>query len=190
MTSPAPTRSPNPCYRQAYYRKKSGEITEAEYFHAIFQHLVKDGVYHKGDDQTRIELEDVDPLGYSLNRWIAHEEDKVEDSKPFEDVFTAYRDGNMDEMQASLARLNHRHVRNLRTCLALLALQERNARVLERLFDEDLEITELFEDEVRRVQRKQDPQTYKLLQDYAARKQRPWATKKRPRHGHPLDWGK
>ena len=105
-------------------------------------------------------------------------------------MFAAYRDDNMDEMLASLARLDQSHARNMCVCLALLALQERKAAILERLLDEDLEITEPFEDEVRRVQSKQDPQTYKLLRDYAARKQRPWATKKRPRHGHPLDWAK
>jgi uncharacterized damage-inducible protein DinB len=78
MTSPTSTRSHNPCYRQAFYRKNTGEITETEYFHAIFQHLVKDGVHHKGDDQVRTELEDVDPLGYSLSYWIANEENRPE----------------------------------------------------------------------------------------------------------------
>lgn len=79
MTTPFPARTPNPCFRQAYYRKLSGEISEADYFHAIFQHLVKDGVHHKADRYVQHELEDIDPLGFSLNYWITLEE---QDSRP------------------------------------------------------------------------------------------------------------
>ncbi|KAF2655827.1 hypothetical protein K491DRAFT_410308 [Lophiostoma macrostomum CBS 122681] len=190
MTSSTPTRSKNPCYRQAFYRKETGEITEAEYFHAIFQHLVKDGVHHKGDDLARTELEDVDPLGYSLSHWIANEKIKIKDAKPYENVFEAYRRGNVKEIQATLSRLDQGHQWHTRTCLALLALQERNAPILNSLLEDGIHIEEPFEDEVRRVQRKHDPQTYKLLREYSERKKRPWAERKRPRMGHPLDWGK
>jgi hypothetical protein len=78
----------------------------------------------------------------------------------------------------------------MRTCLALFALQERNASVLETLFDDGIEIEEPFEDEVRRVQKKSDPLIHRLLQEYSEKAKRPWATRKRPRNGHPLDWGK
>lgn len=79
MTGPWPIRAPNPCHRQAYYRKLSGEITESVYFQAIFKHLVEDGVRHKADEHIQSELQDVDRLGYSLNCWITHED---EDKKP------------------------------------------------------------------------------------------------------------
>jgi hypothetical protein len=82
MTSTFPTRAPTPCYRQAYYRKKSGEITEADYFHSIFMHLVKDQVYHEGDGTIRNELEDIDPLGYRLNCWIMCEGNRPYGSLP------------------------------------------------------------------------------------------------------------
>ncbi|KAF1979930.1 hypothetical protein BU23DRAFT_563287 [Bimuria novae-zelandiae CBS 107.79] len=190
---PFPARAPNPCYRQAYYRKPSGEITEADYFRAIFKHLVKDGVHHGADWCIQNELEDVDPLGFSLNCWITYEDEnkKPEDSKPYEDVFAAYRKGNMNEIQAALGRLSEGHARHMCKSLALLALQERNAEVLGRLLDDGIEIEEPFEDEVRRVQRKLHPQTYGLLVEYAAKElKRPWAATKRPRQEHPLDWGK
>ena len=77
MATSVPTRSQNPCYRQAFYRKQSGGTTETEYFEAIFQHLIKDGVHHKGDDYARSELEDIDPLGYSLSCWISQEENTL-----------------------------------------------------------------------------------------------------------------
>jgi hypothetical protein len=111
------------------------------------------------------------------------------DSEPFENVFATYRKGNMNEIRASLSELSEGHARRMRTSLALLALQERNAAVLRELLDDGVEIEESFEDEVRRVSRKRDPHTYQLLQDYAAKKQRPWAARKRPRQGHVLDWG-
>lgn len=65
----------------------------------------------------------------------------------------------MDEIQASLNILSKDHVWHMRKSLALLALQERNATVLGKLFDDGIEIEEVFEDEVRRVQRKLDPRT-------------------------------
>ncbi|KAK7180199.1 hypothetical protein PSPO01_13735 [Paraphaeosphaeria sporulosa] len=85
MASAFPARAPNPCYRQDYYRQKSGEIPEADYFHAIFMHLVEDGVYHTGDGTIRNELEDMDPLGYN--------------SKPFENLFAVYRSGDVDDIE-------------------------------------------------------------------------------------------
>lgn len=111
------------------------------------------------------------------------------DSKPFENVFSAYRNGDIDEVRATLGKLNEGHTWRMRTSLALLALQERNAAILTELLDDGIEIEEPFEDEVRRVVRKWDPQTHQLLKDYAARKQRPWAVRKRPRQGDVLNWG-
>ena len=97
----------------------------------------------------------------------------------------------MDGIQVALSKISEAHAQCMRTSLALLALQERNATVLSRLLEDGIEIEEPFEDEVRRVQRKLDPETHKLLQDYATKKlQRPWAARKRPRQGHPLDWDK
>lgn len=97
----------------------------------------------------------------------------------------------MDEIYTALSKLSDGHAWHMRKSLALLALQERNVIVLRRLLDDGIEIEEPFEDEVRRVQRKQDPETHKLLRDYAAQiLGRPWAARKRPRNGHPLDWAK
>lgn len=97
----------------------------------------------------------------------------------------------MDKIQAALNKLGEDHAQHMRKSLALLSLQERNAAILKRLLNDGIEMEDPFEDEVRRVQPKLDPKTHQLLRDYAAKTlQRPWAARKRPRHGHPLDWGK
>ena len=97
----------------------------------------------------------------------------------------------MDGIYAALDKLSDGHAQHMRKSLALLALQDRNVTVLSRLLDDGIDIEEPFEDEVRRVQRKQDPKMHKLLQDYAAHQLgRPWAARRRPRHGHPLNWAK
>ena len=74
----------------------------------------------------------------------------------------------------------------VRRSLAILALQERNAAVVKYLLNEGIEpYSDAFEDEVRRVQKKPDPETFQVLQDWAEKTKRPWP-KKQPKHGHPL----
>ncbi|KAF2122982.1 hypothetical protein BDV96DRAFT_639534 [Lophiotrema nucula] len=204
IAEPATTAAPAPakplCYRQAFYRKQTGRITEEEYFHYIFQHLIKSGMQHKGDEYARAELEDIDPLGYSLNQWIVRME-PVDDTTPFEEVFNTFRasNGNTNDLKTALDKIKPydagatgigAYESNVRKSLALFALQERNAEVLQWLLKDGIEFEEGFEDEVRRVQKKKDPVTWKVLQDEVQRTGREWANKKRPRHGHPLDWGK
>ena len=62
--------------------------------------------------------------------------------------------------------------------------------MLQWLLDDGIEIEEGFEDEVRRVQKKTDPLTWKLLKNHEEKTKRPWAKHKRPRGGHPLEWDK
>ena len=112
------------------------------------------------------------------------------DAKPYENVFNVFRQGTIDDIRTSLGKLGAGHERKMRTCLALLALQERNSVILRSLLEDGIDIEEPFEDEVRRVQKKAHPQTYMLLQKYAEERKRPWAKRKRPRNRHPLDWGK
>ena len=203
--TPAKAAKP-PCYRQAFYRKQLGQINEQEYFHYIFQHLSKTGIKHKGDEYSHRELEDIDPLGYSLNQWIVNTEPvdgklhstphpttmelKIVDTVPFERVFATFRNGAVDDVKTAVENLSPSHQHNVRKSLALFALQERNATVLQWLLDDSIEIEEGFEDEVRRVQKKADPLTWKLLKDHEEKTKRPWAKHKRPRGGHPLEWDK
>jgi hypothetical protein len=63
-----PAKPKSLCDRSSYIRKCEGTITEKEYFHNVFRHLTS--VKHKGDDSEREELKELDPLGYSINRWI------------------------------------------------------------------------------------------------------------------------
>lgn len=55
------------CYRQAYRKRKAGKITEKEYFHHIFQHLIRS---HDGDEEIHEELRDIDSLSYEINCMI------------------------------------------------------------------------------------------------------------------------
>jgi hypothetical protein len=64
-------------------------------------------------------------------------------------------------------------------------LQERNAEVLTWLLDDGISYEEIFEDEVRRVMKGIDPETWKVLQVTAERTKRPW-TKRDQVKSNPL----
>ncbi|ORY19909.1 hypothetical protein BCR34DRAFT_6820 [Clohesyomyces aquaticus] len=91
----APSAAKSPCYRRAYYQKQSNKINSEQYFHYVFQHLCQTGARHKNDDSTHEDLEDLDPLGYSLNQWIVCMK-PVENTQLFEDVFNAFLNSDGD----------------------------------------------------------------------------------------------
>jgi hypothetical protein len=197
-----PAKQKSLCYRSSYIRKGEGTITEKEYFHNIFRHLT--GVKHKGDDNEREELKELDPLGYSINCWIVRHQNKpikgkpqypalipnyeltVVDCSPFEDVFDAFLNNSLEILKTALEKIPKDYKEDIRKSLALLALQKRNVEVLKWLLDEGISYEEVFEDEVRRVMKGIDPETWKLLQFTAERTKIPWTKREQVKYSNPL----
>lgn len=87
------------------------------------------------------------------------------DAKPFEEVFTAFRTGTVEDVKAKLAPLDEKYVGDIRKSLALYALQCRRADVLKLCLDKGgFAYEHYFEDEADRVDPKTDPKTFKVLE--------------------------
>lgn len=93
--------------------------------------------------------------------------DALQDSAPFEEVFTAYRTGDVDEVKACLARLSEKHAGFVRKSLATLALQDRRSRILKLCFDQGgFAYEHWFEDAANKFQNaSDDPETFKVLEE-------------------------
>jgi hypothetical protein len=185
------------CFLQAFEEKQKGNITEAEYIHHLLAHC--QGIEHDGDDWTKEDwaLLKADPFGYSVRCWslrIAPWTFKCEnthvytclispnkkqadiDITPFEDVFTAYRTGDIAEIKDKLDRLNEENVEYLRKSLAMLALQERKADILKFCFEKSFAYENYFVDEANRVQadKDADPELVKVVEESEMRKMYRW----------------
>lgn len=167
------------CYLQASEAKQRGEITESEYFHHLFAHCTWAGEEHEDDEKylgigINWALRDADPLAYSISCW-AKRMDPVDDATPFEDVFKAYRNGGVAEVEAALNALSKPdHVREFRKTLAMLALQERRADVLKMCLDAGgFSYESYFQDEANRLDPNKDPETDKVLEESDFRKKYP-----------------
>jgi len=99
----------------------------------------------------------------------------VDDATPFEDVFKAYRNGGVADVEAALIALSKPdHVRELRETLAMLALQERRAEVLKMCFDAGgFSYGSHFQDEANRLDPNKDPETDKVLEESDFRRKYP-----------------
>jgi len=96
------------------------------------------------------------------------------DATPFEDVFTAYRTGDIDKVKASLARLSDEHARYIRQSLAVLALQDRCSGILKLCFEEGFTFSGYFVDAADEFQNaSDDPEIFKILEESKLREQYP-----------------
>ena len=97
------------------------------------------------------------------------------DIKPFEDAFKAYREGSLNEIRDRLAALSKEHVKFMRASLATLALQERQAETLEMCLNQDggFPYEAYFVDEADRVERSQNPETFRVLEQSDLREHYP-----------------
>ena len=154
------------CYRQAYRRHKAGKITDEEYFNNILQHLVWD---HDCDD----ELDDTDAMGYvvlcvtsdcACDAHIISGGTREQlsraghlttaDTKPFEEIFLAYRQGLKDGSEAVLNTVPSGCQGGIRKALAYCALQEGDAQSLKWMLDGCWgQMGQAFEDQAYRVRK-------------------------------------
>ncbi|RYP53705.1 hypothetical protein DL770_010982 [Monosporascus sp. CRB-9-2] len=158
------------CFLEAFQAKKDGIITEEEYVHHLLAHST--GVEHE-EDETQgkdWELLERDPFGYSIQCWCRRIS-PVKDATPFEDVFKAYRTGDVENVKANLGKLGKEHADFICKSLSLLALQERQSEMLKLCLDQDGFAYEgYFEDEANRVSEDDDPKTFKVLEESNFRK--------------------
>jgi hypothetical protein len=153
------------CFMEAFKEKRKGNITEEEYIHHLLSHCK--GVTHDEDEKITgvyVELSDKDPFGYSLRCWAL--DMMLNDITPIENVFTAYRTGDVDEVQASMARLSDEHATLVRKSLSMLALQDRRAGVLKLCLDQGgFAYEHYFEDAANQVSESEDPETFEVLEN-------------------------
>ena len=97
------------------------------------------------------------------------------DIEPFEAVFRAYRKSSVNETRDRLGVLDEEHVKWMRASLASLALQERQATTLEMCLNQPggFPYEAYFVDEADRVEKSQDPETFRVLEKSTLRKYYP-----------------
>jgi len=100
------------------------------------------------------------------------------DSTLFENVFRAYRTGDVEEVKASLNQLSDEHANYVRKSLAVLALQDRRSTILKLCLDQGgFAFEHYFEDAANRFQNaSDDPETFKVLEESRFRKLYPRPT--------------
>ncbi|RYP79223.1 hypothetical protein DL771_000201 [Monosporascus sp. 5C6A] len=120
------------CYAQAAIAKKNGTITEDEYYHHLLKHLTGETHEHDIEYATKDDyrLRRWDPFGYSV-QCVSKDMERIEDSTPFENIFKAYRTGTVDEVIAQHDKLDEKHAKHARRILAMRALLDRRADVLQ-----------------------------------------------------------
>ncbi|OCL12218.1 hypothetical protein AOQ84DRAFT_386280 [Glonium stellatum] len=164
------------CFLQAFEAKQNGRIAEREYLHHLFGHCR--GVEHKEDKAPAMGwlLRGIDPFGYLIHCW-SKKTDPIKDATPFENVFEAYRMGNIDDIKAKLDVLGEEQAKFVRKLLALLSLQEGCSEVLKLCLDlGGFAFEKCFEDEASRVSEDNDPKTFKVLEESEFRKTYPRRT--------------
>jgi hypothetical protein len=103
------------------------------------------------------------------------------DATPLKEVFTTYRTGTAEDVEAKLALLRQDYALDLTRSLALLALQDRRADVLGLCMKQGVVWNSYaFEDEANRVHSKTDPKTEEVLEKSGFRKLYP---RRRTRRG-------
>jgi hypothetical protein len=97
------------------------------------------------------------------------------DIGPFEAVFQAYRRGSVSKTRDGLAALDEKHVKWMRSCVALLALQQREAKTLEMCLNLEggFPYEAYFVDEADRVEESKDPETFRVLEQSGLRQYHP-----------------
>ncbi|EON63462.1 hypothetical protein W97_02690 [Coniosporium apollinis CBS 100218] len=100
------------------------------------------------------------------------------DATPFENVFAAYRTGDVDQVKASLDRLRDEHANYLRKSLAVLALQARRSGILKLcLYQGGFAFESYFVDAADKFQNaSDDPETFKVLEESRFRELYPRST--------------
>lgn len=89
----------------------------------------------------------------------------IADVGPLEAVFQAYRRGSVYETQDRLADLKDEHIEDMRGSVAILALQDHRAKMLEMCLSQGgFQYEVYFIDEADRVQKSQDPETIRVLE--------------------------
>ncbi|OCK72959.1 hypothetical protein K432DRAFT_411165 [Lepidopterella palustris CBS 459.81] len=150
------------CFLAAFETKQNGQITEKECLHHLFAHCT--GVEHEEDETPGMDwkLLETDPFGYSIHCW-SKRINPVNDATPFEEVFKAYRMGNIDDIKTKLDILGEEQAKFVRKSLALLAMQERRSGILRLcLHLGGFAYERYFGDEVNRVNEDHDPETFKV----------------------------
>lgn len=94
------------------------------------------------------------------------------DETPFENVFKAYRTGDVEEVKPSLDLLSKEHANYVRKSLAILALQDRRSAILKLCLDPGgFQFEHHFEDAVNAFQNASDVlETFKVLGESKFRK--------------------
>ena len=78
----------------------------------------------------------------------------------------AYRNGSLNDIRDTLRPLNEEHAKCARKSISFLALQERQAEVLEFFLDEGgFPYESYFEDGANRVKEGDDPDTFRVLEE-------------------------
>ena len=93
------------------------------------------------------------------------------DATPVEDVFKTYRKGSADETKQKLEALPKEYEQGIRKSQAFLTLQDRRADIVKLYLEKgDFPYELYFEDEANRVGPKEDPETFKVLEESHFRK--------------------
>jgi tetrahydrodipicolinate N-succinyltransferase len=119
------------------------------------------------------------------------------DITPFEAAFKSSRSDEVDHTREKLAAIDEEHARSMRKSVALLALQNRQAKMLEMCFEQKFPFEAYFIDEADRVEESKDPETFRVLEQSTLREQFPRLTGPLIEHGpgafdrggkYPVDW--
>ncbi|OSS52293.1 hypothetical protein B5807_02555 [Epicoccum nigrum] len=107
------------CYRPAHATLQAGRITEAEYYHHVFQHLI----WEHGCEGKAPLLSDL--VGTEIKSIIAQSWHTVTDTTPFEQVFPASRLGQ-EQFKVALASVPEDFHEPWYHSVAFIALKERD----------------------------------------------------------------
>ncbi|KAI1128705.1 hypothetical protein F5Y10DRAFT_240058 [Nemania abortiva] len=122
------------CFQEAFAARIYDRINDEEYYRHVFAHLT--GTSHKPDeteDDIRY-LKNNDPFAYSVLD-SAKKMNRVEDATPFEQIFKAYKANDLEAIKSGVQKMQKDHVPYLLRMLAMGAMIDKRAEVLEFCLD-------------------------------------------------------
>ncbi|KAI1735337.1 hypothetical protein F4680DRAFT_307646 [Xylaria scruposa] len=151
------------CFHEAFAAHIYERIDDEEYYRHVFAHLT--GVSHKNDETEKDirSLESSDPFAYSVLD-SAKKITKVEDATPFEQVFKAYSAQDLEAIIFRVRSMQEDHVPHLLRMLAMRALLDKRADVLNFCLNEGgFEYEPNFVKRADIVSQDKDPEIFRIL---------------------------
>ncbi|KAM5349024.1 hypothetical protein ACJ41O_008847 [Fusarium nematophilum] len=184
MSESSGMAAPNQCCYDVAVEHNEGRLSDELYIRHLFSHSseprpplpVMDETFWAVGRMDR-QIRNIDPFAFLVRCFVR--DNFNTNTEQFENVFTAYRNGSLEDVKAALESIEEPRKRpewpapekalqwDVKECLVLLALQDRRADVVRYLFEPNqLRLEDQIQEEAQTVKKIEDPQTYKVLEDH------------------------